>query len=171
MPSTTPVTSPCYTMLTSHSKHYGFLQSSVGHVKWRQKTADRYWLNFVVLTLRGKNKTTLLRDTVHQICLGKSAASIGERWSGVDKNYSVLIFLTNVPCVFIRTTAYDILRTTNEWLIVLTALSFHESWEFLLKISRYPTNNTDNVARRTHWLRCCLIFRNCNRKQEITLTT
>ena len=50
--------------MTSHSKHYEFLISCVRHIKRRQ-TTGKYWLNFVILTPRYRNKILLLRDAVH----------------------------------------------------------------------------------------------------------
>ena len=51
---TTAVTSQCYAMATPPSKHYGFPDlDTLSDVK----STGKYWLNFVFLTSRDKNKT------------------------------------------------------------------------------------------------------------------
>ena len=44
------------------------------------KRMGKYWLNFVFLTSRGKNKTVYLRDTVHQTSFRESAVG-ADLWS------------------------------------------------------------------------------------------
>ena len=44
------------------------------------KTTGKYWLNFVVLTPRYKNKTVLFHDTIHQTSLGDPGVGHSGYW-------------------------------------------------------------------------------------------
>ena len=72
MTGTTAVTSQSFAMVTHLQNFTGFRNLELDMLSDVKSTGE-YWLIFVFLTSRDKNKTVLLRDAVYQIFIGESA--------------------------------------------------------------------------------------------------